>query len=283
MHLFREFSQRKIGLARFDSVPTLQGFQVDLKAYNKVLYLRAGSSVQIDFNGYHVQQDALFFIGATQYFQFPDKGYCQGALVYFNTDFYCIQRHDDEVSCNGILYNNVYEATVIFLNESNGEGIKRIFFEMAEEVQRDDTSVEEMLRILLKEMIIKATRMWKQNVFTHVDTPDAEFLRRFSQLIETHYKQQHQVADYAALLNITPKALNQRVSRFRNTSPHDLIKERILLEAKRMLIYTDHSIKEIAFDLGYEDPAYFNRMFSKETGLVPTEFRKDYKDALLRV
>ena len=77
--------------------------------------------------------------------------------------------------------------------------------------------------------------------------------------MERHYIKYHSVAQYAELLHITPKALNKRITRYTNTTPNDIIKNRIILETKRLLAHTPLSIKEISYELGYEDTSYFTR------------------------
>ena len=147
------------------------------------------------------------------------------------------------------------------------------------EIVMDDSSIEEMLRILLKQIIIKCTRLWKQehHVASEQMRPEVEFSRTFSQLVEWHYTKHHTVAAYAELLHITPKALNKRITRYSNTTPNDVIKNRIMLEAKRLLAHTQLSSKEIAYKLGYDDIAYFTRLFTKQAGAAPQSFRLQYQ------
>jgi AraC-like DNA-binding protein len=105
---------------------------------------------------------------------------------------------------------------------------------------------------------------------------DLEFFRKFTQLVEAHYKQKHNVANYADLLLIAPKTLTHRFKRLGLPQPNEIIKNRIILEAKRLLVHTDKSAKEIAYSLGYDDPAYFSRLFLIKTGEPPSGFRSKY-------
>ena len=85
------------------------------------------------------------------------------------------------------------------------------------------------------------------------------------------------MAAYAELLHITPKALNKRITRYSNTTPNDVIKNRIMLEAKRLLAHIQLSSKEIAYKLGYDDIAYFTRLFTKQAGAAPQSFKLQYQ------
>ena len=93
-------------------------------------------------------------------------------------------------------------------------------------------------------------------------------------MVEKNYRKFHQVSDYADLLGIASKTLTKKIKQYHHKTPSDVIKERLILEAKRDLYYTNKQVKEIAYDLGFEDPAYFNRFFKKEAGVAPNRFRE---------
>jgi len=97
-----------------------------------------------------------------------------------------------------------------------------------------------------------------------------------------HYKEKHSVADYADLLNLAPKTLSNKFHKLNLENPNEMIKNRIVLEAKRLLLYSELTIKEIAYQLGYEDPAYFNRIFTQKSGKTPAAFRKEIKNYITK-
>jgi AraC-like DNA-binding protein len=183
------------------------------------------------------------------------------------------------VSCDGILYNNVYEIPAIPLSKTDSAIIQTIFDDIKYETDNEDIANEEMIRILLKQIIIKATRIWKieHKIDQPARTKELEFIRKFSQLVELHFKNLHTVADYANLLFVTPKNLNKKITQSGHQSPNEIIKSRIILEAKRLLAHTVLTIRQIGYSLGYEDDAYFIRLFTKQTGLSPQQFRKQYQ------
>jgi AraC-like DNA-binding protein len=278
MNQFKQFTYKKFGLLNFDSATVFEVSQPEFNSFIKILLLKAGSSIQVDFKSYDLKSDALFFINVNQWYKINKAGKGSSGLIYYNRDFYCVEIHDKEVSCDGILYNNVYDIPVIYLSKESAGAMEGVFQELQTELDTDDSAQEEMLRILLKEIIIKSTRIWKSShqVEGAEEQQEVEFLRRFSQLVELHFRKYHGVADYASLLNITPKALNKRIHKYGKLTPNEIIKNRIILEAKRLLVHTDNSIKEIAFMLGYEDPAYFTRLFTNSIELSPAEFKKSY-------
>lgn len=276
---FRQFVYKKFGIAPFDSPAANQVDQSVYDPYIKILFLKKGSHINIDFNKYKLQQDALFFINVNQWYQLSAADTCRGSLIYYNRDFYCVEIHDKEVSCDGILYNNVYEIPVVYLSKDESIGVQQILSEILDELENDEPAMEEMLRILLKKLIIIGTRIWKKehDIKTTEASQDIEFLRKFSRLVELHFRKLHTVAEYANILSMSPKILHKHITKNGQASPNDLIKERIILEAKRLLAHTALSVKEIGYSLGYEDPAYFVRLFTKQAGTSPIEFRKQYK------
>lgn len=102
--------------------------------------------------------------------------------------------------------------------------------------------------------------------------------QEFVTLIETYYKTQKSVSFYTAVLNLPARNLNEILKDLIGSTAQDLIIDRTLLEAKRELSFTTKSIKEIAFDLGYETPHYFSRIFKKKILLSPEEFRKRFAE-----
>lgn len=100
-----------------------------------------------------------------------------------------------------------------------------------------------------------------------------EFSRKFTRLVEEHYKSKHSVADYSDFLCMAPKTITHKFSRLQLPQPNEVIKNRIVLEAKRLLAHTTLTAKEIAYELGYHDPAYFSRMFMTKTGESPSNYR----------
>ena len=276
--MLKQFAYKQFGFISFKNDETLLEHISQLTDFIKVLFLKAGGKVIIDFKHHKASTDTLFFINKSQVYKLTDIEKSDGILLYYNRDFYCVEIHDNEVSCDGILYNNVYEIPTIPLSKTESGIMQDIFNAIKYEIDHEDVANEEMIRILLKQIIIKATRIWKSEhkIDETVKTQELEFLRKFSQLVELHFKNLHTVADYAKLLFVTPKNLNKKVTQFGDQSPNEIIKDRIILEAKRLLAHTLLTIKEIGYTLGYEDDAYFIRLFTKQTGISPQQFRKQY-------
>src|SRR5436309_10646052 len=112
-----------------------------------------------------------------------------------------------------------------------------------------------MLKSLLKRLIIKLTRLAKKQYLPLETLADIDFhtIRTFAILVESHFRDHHLVKQYAELMNISPKTLSHIFNRHGSYSPLQVIQNRIILEAKRLIYFTDKSIKEIAYNLGFDE------------------------------
>lgn len=273
-----ESNHKKFGYKAFNeqSIEEINGGY--FRSFIKVLWLPANYSLTVDFKLYEVHQPTLFFINTNQYLNISKATDESARLLYYNRDFYCVQIHDEEVACDGLLFNNIFEIPKVDLAGIESATIDSLFLNIKNELDTQDSSAEEMIRIYLKQIIIRATREWKrqnlQNEKINLPVNETGFFRDYSRLVEIHFREKHSVADYAALLNMAPKTLSSKFHKHGLDNPNEIIKNRIILEAKRLLTFTQLSIKEIAYQLGYEDPAYFNRTFTQKTALTPAGFRK---------
>jgi AraC-like DNA-binding protein len=270
---------KKFGLVRVDRENASQINSDKYKSYIKILYLPKGYRLKVDFKFYSTERPSLFFISPNQFLQIESFGTGPGHLIFYNRDFYCIQIHDEEVACDGLLFNNINNMPMTSVAEEEAAFINYLFKQIEEEFEVTESSQEEMLRTYLKQLFIKSTRLWKKqhiNRATMQQNNELEFFRRFTLLVEKHYKEKHGVADYADLLLMAAKTLTHKFKRLNLPQPNEVIKNRLILEAKRLLVHTSLSAKEIAYDLGYEDPAYFSRIFQLKTGESPSGFRAKY-------
>jgi len=199
-------------------------------------------------------------------------------LWQYNRFFYCIVDHDKEVSCVGFLFYGTNGSMLLGLNEDEQASFDLLLRVFEEEFKENDAIQGEMLRVLLKRLIIKLTRLAKKKYLdTHTTQPALDIIRQYSLLVETNYKKLHQVQDYADLLYKSPKTLSNLFALHKQPSPLQVIMDRISMEARRLLIYTEKSASEIAFELGFEELAHFSRFFKKNTGESPSEFKSKYK------
>ncbi len=198
----------------------------------------------------------------------------------FNREFYCIQDHDEEVSCNGVIFFGTQDTPVITLSLEEVKKFDLLYEVFIDEFKTRDNIQGEMLRMLLKRLIIKTTRLAKDQLIpkelneTQVDT-----IRKFNVLVDIHYKNKRHVSDYADLLFKSPKTLSNLFAKYGQKTPLQIIHERLVLEAKRLLLYTDKTAKEIALYLVFDEVASFHKLFKYIFYQSPRHFKLEMKNA----
>jgi AraC family transcriptional activator of pobA len=192
----------------------------------------------------------------------------------FNREFYCIIDHDSEVSCVGFLFG-VGTNLFINLNEASQQKMWLLLNMFVSEMNTPDNVQNDMLVMLLKRLIITVTQLAKSEYIPDERQQNERFnlIRKFNLLVEGNFHNQHSVNFYAQRLNKSPKTLSNIFAIFNQKSPIQIIQERIIIEAKRLLYYTDKSAKEITYELGFEDPAYFCNFFKRHTSYSPLAYR----------
>lgn len=198
-------------------------------------------------------------------------------IIKFNREFYCIKDHDKEVSCRGLLFYNTNQLPHFEITPTELEKFETFWQMLQLEIQSKDDLQLEMLQMMLKRFIILCTRMYKaNNNIAQLKDQEVDIVRMFHFLVEQHYKSKHTIKEYANLLNKSPKTLSNIFSKISNKSPLQIIHERKLTEAKRLLKYSDKSIKETAYELGFSDIQTFSRFFKKAENTTPSDFKNQF-------
>lgn len=198
------------------------------------------------------------------------------ASILFNREFYCISDHDSEVSCNGILFFGTQDLPIITIPDDQLKKFNLWYDVFVEEFSTPDNIQGDMLQMLLKRLIIMSTRLAKeQHIVKTLNNDQIDTIRKFNFLVDLHYKTKRKVSDYAEMLFKSPKTLSNLFSIYNQKSPQQIILDRLVLEAKRLIHFTNKQNQEIAFDLGFNDPAHFSRFFKKMTQMTPSEYREN--------
>lgn len=195
-------------------------------------------------------------------------------LLKWNRSFYCVVDHDSEVGCKGILYYGASTVPIIHLDEKDIDILTTLFKMLNIEMESRDNLQLEMLQMMLKRLLILCTRIYKdQNIVSKLRTQSIDTIREYNYLVEQHFRTKHTVKEYAALLFKSPKTLSNQFKKYGDTTPLQFIQNRIMLEARRSLTYTEKSVSEIGFELGFSDIQAFSRFFSNQEGCSPQNFR----------
>ncbi|MRG48791.1 helix-turn-helix domain-containing protein [Chitinophaga sp. SYP-B3965] len=192
----------------------------------------------------------------------------------FNREFYCIVDHDAEVSCVGFLFG-FGNPMFVHLDEQAQEKMQLLLSIFKEELKTKDNIQKEMVLVLLKRLIIVITKLARSEHIPDTQLHDdrLDLFRKFNLMVEGSFRTEHSVNYYAQCLNKSPKTLANVFALYNQKTPLQVIQGRIIIEAKRLLYHTKKSVKQITYELGFEDPAYFSNFFKKHTSLSPGEFR----------
>lgn len=247
--------------------------------YFKILWNRGASfSFEMDSLNIELKKNDLICLTPLQEPELPNPP-GDYFMLLFNREFYCIHENDDEVSCEGLLFWGSSELPILCLDDTEVPKFETLFQVFIDELHTKDKIQGEMLRMLLKRLIIKSTRLARQQHFPdEMGNYNTELIRQFNILVEQHYKEHHKVSSYAKMLHKSPKTLSNVFASAGHRTPLEVIHHRIAMEGKRQLLKTDKIAKEIAFELGFQDQSHFSRFFKKETGMPPSIYRKKGQD-----
>lgn len=248
------------------------------KTLYKFIWVQSGTlTLEIDHIPMRLEKDEIVTLTPLHHLEVKEVD-GEYLTFVFNSNFYCIYGHDNEVSCNGFLFYGSSQVMRLALSagqSSNLHDIVRIF---RQESVIHDNLQEEMLRIVLKRFIITCTRIACQRFGVGQEKEKTfDIIRQYYVLVDRHFKEKKQVQDYADILCRSPKTLSNLFSTCGLPSPLRVIHDRIEAEAMRLLLYTHKSAKEISSILGFEDLSAFSRFFKKMTGESVSDYRKRVK------
>jgi AraC family transcriptional activator of pobA len=249
--------------------------------YSMLLVTDGCGNLKADFSEYTFDKNVLMCFSVYQPFVIDTAGVFKGILINFHPDFFCIHKHKEEVACNGVLFNNIYEAPLLQLEQSEVDDLLAIVLKLKAEMQNAAPAQYELLVAYLKIFLINASRlkMEQQPIDESKYGKEPFILKTLKDAIEEHYRTKHSPGDYATLLNISTKALNRLSKTHFNRTLSNLITERLIIEAKRELYLTSKPVKSIAYELGFSDEFYFSRFFKNNAEVSPQLYRSSVGSA----
>jgi AraC-like DNA-binding protein len=246
--------------------------------YYSLIWVKEGSGkLKTNFSEYGFEENTLFSFAPYQPFMLS-SALVKGVAIYFHSDFFCIHKHQTEVTCNGVLFNNIYQTPFFKVDETLEGTLDKVIEQIKAEIQRPGLAQYELLISLMKIFLISASRTKAQqqpdSIPSTIGAKEPVILQNLKEAIEKDFRSKHTPQDYAIHLNISPNALAKITKAHFNKTLTNLIAERIIIEAKRELYLTNKSVKEVAYELGYEDEYYFSRFFKKNVNISPQAYRE---------
>lgn len=236
----------------------------------------------VDFDEYEIGQGTVFFLSPKRIRSYRNLSNVEGVAMCFPEDF--LMRIDNELQ--GRIKTKLFYPANRFahckISEAAKETMKPIvkLMQEASALEYEDKSLQasyfaSLLSLLLIDMIRLGE--WGDSSFSNVSSDSFEIYAKFVLMVEEYYKERHAVKDYIEKLGVSQTTLNQYTLQYAKTTPLKIINDRIILEAKRMLRFSTIRTKQIAFDLGFKDDSYFVKLFKRNVGMSPIEFRQKEK------
>ncbi|ABG60492.1 helix-turn-helix domain-containing protein [Cytophaga hutchinsonii] len=242
--------------------------------YHLIFFTKGSGSHSIDFDRFDVQQYQIYFMIPGQVHTWEFEGEVEGYVVNFSTAFFqSFLLRPEYIETFSFFAGNTKDGVINLPKEKAGI-VQTIFEELVEQSNARKDHRWDMIRVLLLKIFITIEQKNVEENKQDTTSYNYALLKNFQKLIEKNYKKLKLPMEYAELLYITPNHLNGLCKDYTGIAAGELIRNRIILEAKRMLINQHLSIAEIAYELNFKDNSYFTKFFKKQVGVTPEEFRK---------
>lgn len=241
-------------------------------SFYQLIWIKEGQAkYKIDFQEVCIHSNEILVISPGQICEFDTQSNYSGKLILFTNSFFSISEkdasflHTSQIMCF-INLNKIVSANA-FLMDS-------LTTLLDDELQKAPNKFQsEISQSILRIILLEAERC------INIDKPlnPNSILYKFYNSVEEHFKENRKISYYTNLLGVGEKTLTKELKERTGETPKTYIDKRIILEAKRLLVYSNLSVKEIGFSVGFEEPANFNNFFRKHIKQTPIQFRESMK------
>ena len=228
----------------------------------------------IDEVKYEVRPGALFFMAPGQVHDFELSDDTEGYTISFSSEFFALQLQDKNMLTQIPVYDHEHRIHAVYPEGRAAQDVRRTLERMREEYEDEGYRAQDVIRSYLFILLVQASRVAVPAMGMEVGSRAQLLFRRFKALMEEKFATLQEPEEYARLLRCTERALNDAARRCSGATTAQLIRDRVILEAKRLLAHSGVQVAQVATQLGFDDPAYFSRCFKKHTGRTPVEFRQ---------
>ncbi len=243
--------------------------------YQAIIWINAGRGTHlIDDQLYEIEPNTFMLVTKDQMHAFNPKSGTLGCAIRFSDSF--LDSDTYHSTCKYSLFNNLTVNSVLKVNEREKPAFETLVLQLLNEYEKEDEFGKfDIIQHYLEALIIKLVQLKKKQFTRQYDTNNSTYLifQRFNFELEKKFKTYHDVSSSSGRLNISNRKLSDVLKLFVGKSTGEVIQERIVTEAKRALMYSGQTIQEIAYELGFEDPYYFSKVFKKVAGQAPKAFR----------
>lgn len=273
-HFINEPTNRtEFEIMRFDEMDEPEVDDIHKHTFYEILWTEKGISRQtIDYKEYEVLPNSLFFISPNQVHQFEEWKPLKGGTILFTEDFFLLNHNNKDKLFELSFLDNFYANPCIQLDKRNFAEIKQTIDLITKEQKRTDKN-QTITQSLLHILLVQVQRCIDTENEKPVSKKYLVLFKQFKNLLDKHFAENKTTSFFAQQLNITAHHLNLITKNVTGKTASEVIRARSILEAKRLLTYTDKTVSEIAFELNYTDSSYFAKTFKAETNLTPMVFK----------
>ncbi len=246
--------------------------------YYEIFFFESGKGEHdIDFTTFTIESPSLHFVSPGQIHRVRRDADSHGWVLLFTDDFYYLHLANRDILHETPFLNRNHPRPILNLEPEEKAEAAGLIRSIGNEIGNGDRYRDDAVRSYLNLLLLTSRRLFEKSEGMRVEeTGDSRLVRELRRLVERNFHAMHAVSAYANALHVTPGHLNDVVKRMTGKTVSSLIQERVLLEAKRLLAHSDHSIKEVAYALGFDDPSYFTRFFRERVGDAPGVFRERF-------
>lgn len=248
--------------------------------FHQILWFRKPAKLVVDFLPLDVVPGTLVFLTSDTVHQFTEKACFDCKGIMFSEQFFVRSDADIRFLRTSNLFNSLLPVTYLKPSVSDGRPFAGLIAQMESELKAErDAFQNEILKNLLHNFLLYCERSLNAQPRYEVlrNEPALDYLIKFKELVDAHYRSHKQVSYYASELNMIQRRLAIATAKAFGKTPKQLIDDRLMLEAKRMLAHSMDSVKEVGFSIGFEEPTNFTKYFRKHSGITPAEFRKSWR------
>jgi AraC family transcriptional activator of pobA len=270
--------QTEFEIIQFDKMEEPDVDDIHKHTFYEILWTEKGVSKQtIDYKEYEVLPNSLFFISPNQVHEFEEWKPLKGGTILFTEDFFLLNHNNKDKLFELSFLDNFYANPCIQLNKKNFSDVKLTIDLIANEQKRKDKS-QIITQSLLHILLAQVQRCIDRETEKPIPKKYLIVFKQFKALLEEHFTENKTAAFFARQLHITAHHLNVITKNVTGKTASEVIRARSILEAKRLLTFTDFTVTEIATQLNYFDSSYFSKLFKAETNKTPAAFKNEMSE-----
>lgn len=241
-----------------------------------VFWFQKGTATHtVDFTPIPISGNTLLFVNKEQVQQFHLSKKVVGKVLVFTDNFFSKSEYDLMFLKNSILFNDFLDTATIPLS-TRAKLLIPLFENIEQELVRENDEYSyDIMQNMLHNFLMRCERIRKTTGFTEIEKSiELTHTVQFKKLLDEWYKEEKSVSGYAIQMNMSTKRLTQSTQKALGKTPKEIITDRVILEAKRLLVHAPITIKEVGYEIGFDEPTNFIKYFKKYTGQTPIEFKK---------